>query len=118
MVTESVRIQERESKAGAKCCDVAYKVHEYQVKQGKDIQKLLYQRVDHGKGMKGHQPPYIALRDETFIEEGMTFSDEPGLFDPENGFGYNPSDCLLVTKKKGVLMSSVPFSKEWMFLKL
>jgi len=118
VVTESVRIQERESKAGVKCCDVAYKVHEYQVKQGKDIQKLLYQRVGHGQGMEGHQPPYIALGDQTVLEEGMTFSVEPGLFDPENGFGYNPSDCLLVTKKKGVLMSSVPYSKEWMFLKL
>ena len=68
--------------------------------------------------MEGHQPPYIALGDQTVLEEGMTFSVEPGLFDPENYFGYNPSDCLLVTKKKGILMSSVPYSKEWMFLKL
>jgi hypothetical protein len=48
----------------------------------------------------------------------MTFSVEPGLFDPQNDFGYNPSDNLLVTKKKGVLQSSVPWTKEWMFLKL
>jgi len=97
---------------------VAYKVHKFQVEQGKDIQRLLYQRVAHGQGMEGHQPPFIALGDETVLEEGMTFSVEPGLFDPVNGFGYNPSDCLLVTKKKGVLMGSVPYSKEWMFLKL
>ncbi len=118
VVTEAVRIQERESKAGVTCGEVAYKAHKYQVEQGKDIQKLLYQRIAHGQGMEGHQPPYIALGDQTVLEEGMTFSVEPGLFDPENGFGYNPSDCLLVTKKKGVLMSSVPYSKEWMFLKL
>ncbi len=118
VVTESVRIQERESKAGVTCGDVAYKVHTFQVEQGKNIQKLLYQRVAHGQGMEGHQPPYIALGDQTVLEEGMTFSVEPGLFDPENDFGYNPSDCLLVTKKKGVLMGSVPYSKEWMFLKL
>jgi len=118
VVTEAVRIQERESKAGVTCGEVAYKAHKYQVEQGNDIQKLLYQRIAHGQGMEGHQPPYIALGDQTVLEEGMTFSVEPGLFDPENGFGYNPSDCLLVTKKKGVLMSSVPYSKEWMFLKL
>lgn len=118
VVTEAVRIQERESKAGATCAEVAHKVHKYQVEQGKDIQKLLYQRVAHGQGMEGHQPPYIALGDETILEEGMTFSVEPGLFDPANNFGYNPSDCLLITKKKGVLMGSVPYSKEWMFLKL
>ncbi len=118
VVTEACRIQERESKAGVTCGEVAYKVHKYQVDQGKDIQKLLYQRVAHGQGMEGHQPPYIALGDQTVLEEGMTFSVEPGLFDPENGFGYNPSDLLLITKKKGVLMGSVPYSKEWMFLKL
>ncbi|RLE02171.1 MAG: aminopeptidase P family protein [Candidatus Aminicenantes bacterium] len=118
VVTEAVRIQERESKAGVTCAEVAYKVHKFQVEQGKDIQRLLYQRVAHGQGMEGHQPPFIALGDETVLEEGMTFSVEPGLFDPLNGFGYNPSDCLLVTRKKGVLMGSVPYSKEWMFLKL
>jgi Xaa-Pro aminopeptidase len=117
-VTESVRIQERESKAGVRCCDVAFKVHTYQVSRGQDIQKLLYQRVGHGAGMEGHQPPYIALGNEELLQEGMTFSVEPGLFDPQNDFGYNPSDNLLVTKKKGVLQSSVPWTKEWMFLKL
>ena len=118
VVTESVRIQERESKAGVLCMDVAFKVHEFQVKQGPQIQKLLYQRVGHGEGMEGHQPPYIALGDQTVLEEGMTFSVEPGLFDPANDFGFNPSDNLLVTKKKGVLLGSVPYTKEWMFLKL
>jgi len=119
VVTESVRIQERESKAGVACMDVAFKVHSYQVKQGPEIQKLLYQRVGHGEGMEGHQPPYIALGDPRILEEGMTFSVEPGLFDPANDFGYNPSDCLLVTKKKGVLMGGdAPYSKEWMILKI
>jgi len=48
----------------------------------------------------------------------MTSSVEPGLFDPAHDFGYNPSNNLLVTKKKGVLVGSVPYTKEWMFLKL
>ena len=117
-VTESVRIQERESKAGVPCCDIAFKVHGYQVSRGKDIQKLLYQRVGHGEGMEGHQPPYIALGNREILEEGMTFSVEPGLFDPEHGFGYNPSDNCLVAKTKGVLQSSVPWTQEWMILKL
>jgi Xaa-Pro aminopeptidase len=117
-VTESIRIQERESKAGVPCNDVAFKVHAYQVSRGKDIQKLLYQRVGHGEGMEGHQPPYIALGNTEILEEGMTFSVEPGLFDPEHGFGYNPSDSCLVAKEKGILQSSVPLTKEWMILKL
>lgn len=82
------------------------------------VAKYIYHRPAHGEGMEGHQAPWLALGDYTVLEEGMTFSVEPGLYDPESGFGYNPSDNLLVTEKKGVLMSSVPYSKEWMFLKL
>ncbi len=48
----------------------------------------------------------------------MTFSVEPGLFDPAHDSGCNLSDNLLVTRKKGVLMGRVPYSKEWMFLSL
>jgi len=119
VVTETSLMQARESKAGVTCGEVAEKCHNYQVSQGKDIQKLLYQRIGHGSGMEGHQAPYIALGNTEVMEEGMMFSVEPGLFDPTNGFGYNPSDNLLVTKAKGVLQgSTVPYTKEWMFLKL
>jgi len=116
IVTDCVRIQEAESKAGRRCADVAYSIHKYQVENG--MSKLIYHRPAHGEGMEGHQPPWIALGDRTVLEEGMTFSVEPGLYDPENGFGYNPSDNLLVTKTKGVLMSRVPYTEEWMVLKL
>lgn len=116
VVTDCVRIQEEESKVGNTCSQVAYKIHQHQVKNG--VEKYIYHRPAHGEGMEGHQAPWLALGDYTVLEEGMTFSVEPGLYDPENNFGYNPSDNLLVTEKKGVLMGSVPYSKEWMVLKL
>jgi Xaa-Pro aminopeptidase len=116
VVTECVYIQERESKAGRTCAEVAAKIHEYQVKMG--VAKYIYHRPAHGAGMEGHQAPWLALGDKTVLEEGMMFSVEPGLYDPEDGFGYNPSDNLLVKREKGVLMSSVPYTREWMFLKL
>ncbi len=114
--TESCRIQQEESKAGVACSHVAKAVHDYQVKMG--MQKYIYHRPAHGEGSEGHQPPYIALGDFTTLEEGMTFSNEPGLYDPENGFGYNHSDNVLVTAKGGVPMGSVPMTKEWCFLRL
>ncbi len=43
---------------------------------------------------------------------------EPGPYDEKNGIGINPSDNLLISKKGGVLLSSVPYSKEWGFLKI
>jgi Xaa-Pro aminopeptidase len=52
------------------------------------------------------------------LEEGMMFSVEPGLYDEQNGIGINPSDNLLITKDGAVLMSRVPFSKEWSYLEL
>lgn len=116
VVTDCVRIQEEESKAGKTCSEIAYKIHDYQVKQG--VAKYIYHRPAHGEGMEGHQAPWLALGDYTVLEEGMMFSVEPGLYDPDGGFGYNPSDNLVVTKEKGVLMSSVPYTKEWMILKL
>lgn len=114
--TESVRIQQRESRAGTVCSHVAKAVHDYQVAQG--MEKYIYHRPAHGQGSEGHQAPYIALGDTTTLEEGMTFSNEPGLYDSENGFGYNHSDCVLVTPKGGVPLGSVPLSREWSFLKL
>lgn len=116
IVTDCVHIQEEESKAGKTCSEIAYKIHQYQVKN--DVARYIYHRPAHGEGMEGHQAPWLALGDYTVLEEGMTFSVESGLYDPEKGFGYNPSDNLLVTKERGVFMSSVPYSKEWMFLRL
>lgn len=116
MHTESCMIQARESKAGVRCQDVARAVHEYQVKNG--MGKYIYHRPAHGQGIEGHQPPYIALGDDTVLVEGMMFSNEPGLYDPEHGFGYNHSDNVLVTKTKGVQMGSAPFTKQWCFLTL
>lgn len=114
--TESCRIQQEHSVAGVSCAHVAKMVHDHQVRAG--MQKYIYHRPAHGQGMEGHQPPYIALGDFTTLQEGMTFSNEPGLYDPVNGFGYNHSDCVLVTPKGGVPMSSVPMSREWCFLEL
>jgi Xaa-Pro aminopeptidase len=80
--------------------------------------EYIYHRPAHGEGMEGHQAPYIALGDDTLLEEGMMFSVEPGLYNPKGGYGYNPSDNLLVGKDKSIFMGSVPTSREWSFLTL
>jgi Xaa-Pro aminopeptidase len=114
--TESCRIQQEASAAGVTCSYVARQVHAYQVRNG--MAKYIYHRPAHGEGSEGHQPPYIALGDHTMLEAGMTFSNEPGLYVPEQGFGYNHSDNVLVTAERGIAMGSLPLSKEWCFLRL
>lgn len=114
--TDCCRIQAEESAAGVTCSYVAKKVHDYQV--GNGMQKYIYHRPAHGQGWEGHQPPYIALGDHTMLEENMMFSNEPGLYAPEIGAGYNHSDVVLVQAKRGMQMASVPYSKEWCTLSI
>ena len=118
VVADTVQIMVEETKPGAVCSDIAHKIHSYQIKHG--MQEFIYHRPGHGQGQNfvGHQPPFIALGDYSVIEEGMTFSVEPGLYDEKNGIGINPSDRLIVLKDRSVLMSRIPFSKEWSFLKV
>ncbi|HEY7820178.1 MAG TPA: M24 family metallopeptidase, partial [Vicinamibacteria bacterium] len=117
VMAEGSRMQIALSKAGTPCQDVARQIHEMQLRNG--MQELLYQRIGHGEGMEGHQEPYIALGDETPLEERMTFSMEPGLFHPEAGYGYNPSDNVVVGKDSGWVQGSVPnLTKEWALLTL
>jgi Xaa-Pro aminopeptidase len=114
--TDCCRIQAEESVPGVTCSYVAKRVHDYQVANG--MEKYIYHRPAHGQGWEGHQPPYITLGDHTMIEEGMMFSNEPGLYAPDLGCGYNHSDVVLVGAKRGLQLSSVPFTREWCTLKL
>jgi Xaa-Pro aminopeptidase len=118
VVSDTVQIMVEETRPGQVCSEVARKVHDHQIKNG--MQAFIYHRPGHGQGQnyEGHQPPFLALGDDSVVEEGMTFSVEPGLYDAANGIGVNPSDRLLVLKDRAVLMSRVPFSREWSFLKL
>ena len=118
VVSDTVQIMVDETVPGTPCSAVAEKIHRYQIKHG--MQDYIYHRPGHGQGQnyEGHQPPFLALGDDTVIQEGMTFSVEPGLYDARRGIGVNPSDRLLVLKDRAVLFSRVPFSREWSFLKL
>ena len=109
-------MQLERSAEGVTCSSVAYAIHKYQVEQG--VQKYVYHRPAHGAGVEGHQAPYIALGDYTMLRRNMCFSEEPGLYDPENKCGFNWSNTIVVGKKSGYRMSFVPYSKEWCWLTL
>jgi Xaa-Pro aminopeptidase len=114
--TASYFIQAEQSFAGSTCSNVAKAVHDYQV--ANDCGHLVYHRPGHGEGMEGHQPPYQALGDYTELRAGMHFSNEPGLYDPENGFGFNHSNNILVSEGKGLQMGTAPCDREWCLLEL
>jgi D-alanyl-D-alanine dipeptidase len=54
-------------------------------------------RTGHGIGLEEHEPPYIVEGDQTPLEPGMTFSDEPGIYLPGR-FGVRIEDQLVVTR--------------------
>jgi Xaa-Pro aminopeptidase len=115
---DSCLMQKDLSREGIACSTVAYQILQFQVKQG--VQKYIYHRPAHGMGMEGHQPPYLSLGDYTMLEPGMIFSVEPGLYDPENGFGVNFSDGFAVQGggKAALQMSRLPWSEDWCLVKL
>jgi Xaa-Pro aminopeptidase len=104
------------SAEGVTCSSVAYAIHKHQLEQG--VERYVYHRPAHGSGVEGHQSPYIALGDHTMLRRGMCFSEEPGLYDPERGCGFNWSDTVVVGRKSGYRMSRVPYTKEWCWIRV
>jgi len=104
------------SKAGVKCNEVAQGVLKLAFDAG--LEKYVYHRPAHGAGMEGHQAPYIALGDQMVLEENMMFSNEPGLYNAEGGYGYNHSNNIRITKERGEVMNKTPLTKEWCWLRL
>jgi Xaa-Pro aminopeptidase len=112
--TEMTLAQQEHSRAGVECRTVASRVHD--IARRARLERFVYHRPAHGAGMEGHQRPYISLGDATVLAEGMMFSNEPGLYDPAGGYGYNHSNNLLITKERGVQMNKTPLTKEWCWL--
>jgi Xaa-Pro aminopeptidase len=104
------------SRAGVRCNQVAEGVLRLAIDAR--LQRYMYHRPAHGEGMEGHQAPWIAPGDNTVLEENMTFSNEPGLYNPEGGYGYNHSNIVRVTREGGEVINRTPLSKEWCWLKL
>ncbi len=53
-------------------------------------------RLGHGIGLDGHEAPYLVRGDATVLDEGMTFSVEPGIY-LEGRFGVRIEDIAVVT---------------------
>jgi len=71
------------------------------------FEKFLKHRTGHGIGLEGHEAPWIAEGDKTVLREGMTFSCEPGVYDPDWG-GFRHSDTVIVRKDKGEIINRYP----------
>jgi Xaa-Pro dipeptidase len=60
--------------------------------------KYFTHRLGHGIGLDGHEHPYLVRGSKTVLEPGMTFSDEPGIYVP-NEFGIRCEDDMVIVKE-------------------
>lgn len=58
--------------------------------------ELFIHRTGHGIGLGLHEPPFVAPGADTVLEEGMTFSVEPGIYRPGR-WGARLEDIVAVT---------------------
>ncbi|HUJ96539.1 MAG TPA: Xaa-Pro peptidase family protein [Terriglobales bacterium] len=79
------------------------------------FEKFLKHRTGHGIGLEGHEAPWISEGDKTVLKEGMTFSCEPGVYDPNWG-GFRHSDTVIVRKEKGEIINGYPTRLEDMII--
>jgi len=58
--------------------------------------KYFTHRLGHGIGLDGHEHPYLVRGSKTILQPGMTFSNEPGIYIP-NEFGLRCEDVMAIT---------------------
>ena len=63
-------------------------------------------RLGHGIGMDGHEPVNFVHGEETVLEPGMCFSNEPGIY-IFGEFGIRLEDCLYMTEDGPQLFSEL-----------
>ncbi|HEV7837517.1 MAG TPA: Xaa-Pro peptidase family protein, partial [Gemmatimonadaceae bacterium] len=54
-------------------------------------------RVGHGIGLEGHEWPYLVRGSQIVLQPGMTFSDEPGIYQ-YGKFGIRLEDIMAITE--------------------
>lgn len=63
--------------------------------------------VGHGIGLHLHEHPYLRMRSDAVLEEGMVLGFEPLVYDTGYGFGMQNKDMLAVTDSGAELLSDV-----------
>lgn len=76
--------------------------------------KFFSHRVGHGMGMDGHEWPYLVRGNTLPLAPGMVFSDEPGIYLPEE-FGVRLEDDMAITDSGAELFTPQSRSLETPF---
>jgi Xaa-Pro dipeptidase len=62
-------------------------------------------RLGHGIGLEGHEWPYLVRGSQVVLEPGMTFSDEPGIYQ-YGKFGIRLEDIMAITENGAEMLTA------------
>jgi Xaa-Pro dipeptidase len=71
--------------------------------------KYFAHRLGHGIGLDGHENPYLVRGSKDVLQQGMTFSNEPGIYIPED-FGLRLEDDMVVMQEGPAQLLTPGFS--------
>ena len=60
-------------------------------------------RMGHGIGLDVHEHPFLSVEDDTPLEAGMTFTDEPSIL-VDGSFGVRVEDVIVVSEASGQIL--------------
>lgn len=66
--------------------------------------KFFTHRLGHGIGLEGHEWPYLVHGSEIVLKPGMTFSDEPGIYQ-YGKFGVRLEDVIVITESGAEMLT-------------
>ena len=66
--------------------------------------KFFTHRLGHGIGLEGHEWPYLVKGSEVVLRPGMSFSDEPGIYQ-YGKFGVRLEDIMVITENGAELLT-------------
>jgi Xaa-Pro dipeptidase len=105
VVREAQRRALAAAKPGKKAGEIDTVARDYITAQGYGPgYKLFTHRLGHGIGLEGHEWPYLVKGSDVVLRPGMSFSDEPGIYQ-YGKFGVRLEDIMVITENGAELLT-------------